>query len=44
LKMLQIAHFGTAALARGEKDIRRLYSPLFPRDMANSPGIIPVVT
>src|ERR1700689_1944032 len=31
LKMLQIAHFGTAALARGEKDIRRSYSPLFPR-------------
>ena len=44
LKMLQIAHFRTAAFAGLKKNIRRLHSPLFPRDMANSPGLVALVT
>ena len=44
LKMLQTAHFGTGALATGEKDTRWLCLLRFPRDMDNSPEIVPVVT
>jgi hypothetical protein len=44
LKMLQIAHFGTAPSLTGEKDIRWLQLVLFPRDMANSPGTVFFVT
>jgi hypothetical protein len=39
LKMLPIAHFGAGALAALKKG-HRLHSPLFPRDMANSPGLV----
>ena len=44
LKMLQTAHFGTGALATGEKDTRWLCLLRFPRDTDNSPEIVPVVT
>ena len=43
LKMLQIAHFGTAALANDENDIRWLYRPLFPRNMANHSELFPLL-
>ena len=39
LKILQI----DGSLAGLKKDIRRLHSPLFPRDMANSAGLVPFV-
>ena len=42
--MLQIAHFGTAALANDENDIRWLYGPLFLRNMANHSELFPFVT
>ena len=43
LKMLQAAHFGTGTFAGLKRTIRRLHSLPFPRDMANSPGLIPLV-
>ena len=43
LKMLQIAHFGTAALVNDENDIRWLYGPLFPRNMANHSELFPLL-
>jgi hypothetical protein len=42
-QMLQIAHFRTKTFAGLKRTIRRLHSLPFPRDMANSPGLIPLV-
>lgn len=43
LKILQIAHFGTGGLAGVKKTSDGYIHRYFPRDMANSPGIVPVV-
>ena len=44
LKMLPIAHLGQEGLAGGEKTSEGHVHRYFPRDMANSPGIVPLVT
>jgi hypothetical protein len=40
LKMLQIAHFGTAALASGQKGHPMVVFTAISPDVANTPGIV----